>query len=326
MNKRKLLLLSILLPVLVFGQKPVPIIFDTDFGPDYDDVGAITLLHAYADLDQATILATIASSRHKNIAAALNVFNTYFGRPSTPIGVVNASGVTLGDSQHWSDSVIARYPHTIKNNQQAEDAVGLYRKVLAAQPDASVTIVTVGFLSNLSHLLQSSADKYSSLPGKELVQKKVKQLVCMAGWFPKGKEFNVRIDSSASKKVFEEWPGKIIFSGFEIGVKIRTGLPLIRSLIVNSPVKDVFTICIPMHADSLGRNSWDQTAVMVAVEGWEKYYALKQGKFICHADGSNEWVEGTGNHFYLTEKMPVPQVQDHINKLMMHQPREMGRK
>jgi pyrimidine-specific ribonucleoside hydrolase len=29
--------------------KPVPVIFDSDMGPDYDDVGAITLLHAFAD-------------------------------------------------------------------------------------------------------------------------------------------------------------------------------------------------------------------------------------------------------------------------------------
>ena len=30
-------------------QYPMHVIFDTDFGPDYDDVGAITLLHGFAD-------------------------------------------------------------------------------------------------------------------------------------------------------------------------------------------------------------------------------------------------------------------------------------
>jgi hypothetical protein len=29
---------------------PLQVIFDTDFGPDYDDVGAITLLHCFADM------------------------------------------------------------------------------------------------------------------------------------------------------------------------------------------------------------------------------------------------------------------------------------
>ena len=64
------------------------VIFDTDFGPDYDDVGAITLLHSFADSGWVQILATMASSRHQNAAAAINVFNTYFNRPEIPIGVV----------------------------------------------------------------------------------------------------------------------------------------------------------------------------------------------------------------------------------------------
>ena len=44
-------------------DKPLPVIFDTDMGPDYDDVGAITLLHAFADSGKATILATMSSNK-----------------------------------------------------------------------------------------------------------------------------------------------------------------------------------------------------------------------------------------------------------------------
>jgi len=46
-------------------KKPVSVIFDTDMGPDYDDVGAIALLHAFADKGEATILATIASTKYE---------------------------------------------------------------------------------------------------------------------------------------------------------------------------------------------------------------------------------------------------------------------
>ena len=45
------------------NKSPVSIIFDTDIGPDYDDVGAITLLHAMADSNECKILATVASNR-----------------------------------------------------------------------------------------------------------------------------------------------------------------------------------------------------------------------------------------------------------------------
>ncbi|MEJ0080990.1 MAG: hypothetical protein WDM78_08610 [Puia sp.] len=113
-----------------FRQYPYPlhVIFDTDFGPDYDDVGAITLLHCFADSGWVRILATMGSSKYNNAAAAINVFNTYFGRPDIPIGMVSGNAVELGDKQHWTDSVISRYPHKIKNNQDVPDALILYRK------------------------------------------------------------------------------------------------------------------------------------------------------------------------------------------------------
>jgi len=67
--------------------KPIAIIFDSDMGPDYDDVGAITLLHAFEDSGYAKILATIASTKYEGVAAIFNVFNTYFKRPDIIIAV-----------------------------------------------------------------------------------------------------------------------------------------------------------------------------------------------------------------------------------------------
>jgi inosine-uridine nucleoside N-ribohydrolase len=301
---------------------PMHVIFDTDFGPDYDDVGAITLLHGFADSGFITILATVASSSHKNAAAAINVFNTYFNRPDIPIGVVRGKSVELGDKQHWTDSVIRRYPHKIASNADAEDALDLYRKILASQPDHSVTIITVGFLTNLSNLIQSGPDKYSSLNGLDLVRKKVAGLVSMAGRFPSGMEFNLDQDAASSKRVMEEWPTPILFSGFEIGQKIKTGMPLIRdSRIKNSPVKDVFAICIPLAAeDSAGRMSWDETAVFVAVKGWRNYYELQWGDCRINPDGSNEWINGGTTKAHLVEKKSPQEMANIINRLIMHQP------
>ncbi len=228
---------------------PLHVIFDTDFGPDYDDVGAITLLHCFADSGLVNILATIGSSKYKNAAAAINVFNTYFGRPEIPIAVVRGEAVELGDKQHWTDTIISRYPHKIQNNEDVPDALDLYRKILSSQPDHSVTIITVGFLTNLANLLRSSGDSYSPLNGYELVKKKVATLFLWQGGFPSGREFNLAEDVNASKKVLSQWPTSILFSGFEIGQKIKTGLLLIHDeQIQNSPVKDVFSICIPMAA------------------------------------------------------------------------------
>ena len=109
------------------GPDPVAVIFDTDMGPDYDDVGAMAVLHALADNGVARILATIASTQYENVVPVLNVLNTYFGRPDIPIGVPKGNALTLRDFQHWSDTLVQRYPHKMKSNDDAPSAVELYR-------------------------------------------------------------------------------------------------------------------------------------------------------------------------------------------------------
>ena len=318
----KLLLLFLLLTSVCFAQqKAVNIIFDSDMGPDYDDVGAITILHALANRGEAHILATVASTRYEGVAAVLNVFNTYFERPGIPVGIAK-NGLDLRDWQHWSDTLLAEYPHKIKRNDDVPDAVQVYRKVLASQPDHSVTIVTVGFLTNLSNLLNTNADEYSKLNGKELVAHKVKLLVCMAGRFPSGYEFNVMKDARAAENVYTNWPTQIILSGFEIGAKILAGIPLVHNkAIKNSPVKDVFRIAIPMaKEDSLGRKSWDETAVLVAIRGYSQFYTLHQGRMSVADDGKNTWDDNGNGQAYLMEKVDYKEVEKIINELIQYQP------
>ena len=123
------------------NNKPIPVIFDTDMGPDYDDVGAMALLHAFADSGKADILATIACTKYEGVAAVINVLNTYFKRPQLLIGVPRHNALTKKDWQHWTDTLIKNYPHAINNNNDVADAVEVYRQVLAKQPDKSVAQV-----------------------------------------------------------------------------------------------------------------------------------------------------------------------------------------
>ena len=302
--------------------RPIPVIFDSDMGPDYDDVGAITLLHAFADSGYINILGTVASTKYEGVAAVFNVLNTYFNRPGLLIGVPKGKALGLKDSQHWTDTLLLKYPHRIKKNAEVLSATEVYRKSLASQPDRSVTIITVGFLTNLADLLQSAPDKYSKLSGKELVRKKVKQLVCMAGSFPAGNEWNVRMDARSSEIVFDNWETPILFSGVEIGFTIKTGLPLISNNdIKNSPVKDVYRISIPISLqDSAGRMSWDQTAVLIAIKGYKPWWNIQTGKIKVAEDGSNTWENGSFLHSFLIPSQSPAILRDLINKIMMHQP------
>lgn len=306
----------------VKSDKVVKILFDTDLGPDYDDVGALAFLHAMADSGKAEILATVSSNKHDLVAPSINVINTYFGRDELPIAAPKTFGVNLGSSQHWADSIVIKYPHSIKSTAEVADAVDIYRKILSNEADNSVTIVTVGFLTNLNNLLKSKPDTISPFTGKELVIRKVKRLVAMAGRFPEGREFNVFMDSVASKFVFENWPGEIIFTGFEIGNEIHTGLNLIKADIQNSPVKDVFRISIPLSAeDKEGRMSWDETAVLIGVYGTNGFFDTVRGQIIINPDGSNRWENNpAGKQIYVKQKMSVSQMSTFIEERMMHVP------
>jgi len=298
------------------------IIFDTDLGPDYDDAGAIAVLHAMADSGKAEILATLSSNRHELVAPSIDVINTYFNRPDLPVGAPKTGGISMGSGQHWADSIVSVYPHRIRSTEEVPDAVEVYRRILSDRPDRSVTIVTVGFLTNLSNLLMSQPDVYSPLNGRELVERKVKRLVSMAGSFPEGREFNVYTDSVASKHALDNWPGEIIFTGFEIGSRILTGLKLIAAGIKDNPVRDVYRISIPLSAgDKYGRMSWDHTAVLIAVYGTGGFFDTVRGRIIVNSDGSNVWEnDAEGPHSYVVQKMPADEVAAFIESRMMHVP------
>ncbi|MDQ6845021.1 MAG: nucleoside hydrolase [Bacteroidota bacterium] len=322
--KNILLIILLISANLVFAQKqkPVSIIFDTDIAPDYDDVGAMAVLHAFADMGEAKILATISSNAFQTTVPTLSVLNTYFNRPQIPIGVTKTALPNKNCSQQWAQAITAKYPHALKSNDEAMDAIKLYRKILSSQSDKSVSIISVGFFTNLAGLLNSKADEYSALNGTELVKKKVKQLVSMAARIDKdgmgGYEFNVMVDAASSQKVFATWPTPMIISGFEIGEKILTGIRLIHNeSIQNSPVKDAFEIALAKDHNTLGRNSWDETAVLVAVRGIEPYFGFRKLNFKIEDDGKDVLIPGE-KFSYLTFKQTPEEIGKVIEDLMMH--------
>jgi inosine-uridine nucleoside N-ribohydrolase len=307
-----------------FAQKPVPIIFDTDIAPDFDDVGAVAMLHAFQDQGEAKILAMISCNAFETTIPTLSVLNTYFKHPEIPLGIVKGNFPNKDCKEQWAQAILLRYPHSINFNEKAVEAVELYRKILAAQPDNSVTIISVGFFTNLSNLLASPKDKYSSMTGKVLIAKKVKQLVSMAAGVGKDgkgfREFNVLVDASATKKVFSEWPTPILISGFEIGEKVITGAPLTANEnIQKSPVKDAYSIALAANKSPEGRNSWDQTAVLVAIKGYDPYFGMRKINFEIKDDGTSVVIPGE-KFSYLTENMPPTEVAKVIEELMEHQP------
>ena len=73
-------------------MEPVHLILDTDLGPDYDDVGAVALMHALADSGQVNVLATLSSNKDERVIPCIEVLNTYFKRPNLPVGAPKSEG------------------------------------------------------------------------------------------------------------------------------------------------------------------------------------------------------------------------------------------
>ena len=312
-----------IVPTNVNAQK-TRVIFDTDMGPDYDDVGALAILHVMADNKEVNILGTFSSNRHEKALPCISVINTWFGRPTLPMTGPNEEGVylTTWHKKKWTEELPAKYPHySFKDENEMPDMVEAYRYILSKQPKQSVTIVTVGFTTNIAALLRSKADRYSSLSGVELVRDKVKLWVAMAGAFPSGKEFNVEQDATSSRYAIENFPSPILFSGFEIGAPVLTGKRLISKPGMTGPVYDAYSLCLA-EGDKDGRSSWDQTAVLVAVKGIAPYFDQEKGKIKVATDGSNTWeADPSGPHSRLLPKMPVEELATVIEDLMMTPPK-----
>lgn len=332
---RKSLLITQIITLLFFlggntskaenqSASPVNLIFDTDLGPDYDDVGTMALLHALADNGEVNILATLSSNHHENVVPCIEVLNFYFNRPDIPVGTPKSEGganLTTWHKVKWTEILPAKYPHKTKKTADAPDAVKVYRRLLSEQPDKSVVICTVGFFTNLKDLLDSGPDEYSQLSGNDLISRKVKHLVSMAGLFPEGREFNVYCDTPSSEKVFDNWPTEIIFSGFEIGNEVFTGKRLVQMPVENSPVKETYELCFA-EGDPDGRMSWDQTTALVAVKGYAPYFSTERGVLkVIDSEGTNKWTPDTqGKHIRLIKKMPFEELAVLIENYMMHQP------
>jgi inosine-uridine nucleoside N-ribohydrolase len=301
---------------------PVKVILDTDFGNDCDDTGALAILHQMVYNGEAELLATMYPMNDDGGAPAIDAVNTYYGKPNIPVGTYKGSYVYKHKHNDFYNTRLATsFGNDLRSGKNAPDAVALYRKILAAQPNGSVTIVVVGPQRLIADLLMSKADSISRLNGKELVKLKVHKLVSMGAEYPKGDEWNIKLAPDASKLVADQWPTPIYYSGFEIGQPILTGGRLITETPTSNPVRIAFETN-PMVDSLKNRHSWDQTAVLFAVRGAADYWETGQGTIVIRDDGKNTWSAEGKTRFYLIAKKSATEMKKIIEDLMVAPPRK----
>ncbi len=306
------LLLAVLL-LTSCGSLPHPqLILDTDFSSDADDVGAVAVLHNLASQGKVNILGMAVSSGNPWSVPCLQAVNAWFGRPEIPVG--KAADGAVQDESAYARPVAEEFGNP---SAAAPDATQLYRRLLAAQADQSVTVVSIGYLTNLHSLLQSKPDAVSPLDGHELVRRKIIRLICMGGEYPSGREWNFHRDAVAATYVAEHWPTPLIFAGFELGKDIMTGAAL-RSLPENNPLRRSYEL----HNKLAGRPSWDQIAVhyaaMTADGSPSAFWSARRGSNLVREDGSNRWLEeGSSDHAHLVQQADSAVISAQIEQLML---------
>ncbi len=267
------------------SSSPTRIIFDTDFGNDVDDALAADMLFKYADNGQVDLLAIMTSKKGDIPAEYADLLCNWYGHPEVAVARLGEGDGPDGDPPaNYAEKVCSLTGPDGKplftRDSTAFDRLPahmLYRKILSGSRNHSVDIVCTGFSTNLARLLDTQPDRWSPLDGKKLVAKKVRCLWMMAGDFTPGAgpEFNVVLDVPSARKVFEEWPGEIVTSPFDVGIKIKfPGDSLSRDFKWLGgrphPVLESYRAYLPMPYD---RPTWDLTSVLCAVEG-DKWFTL----------------------------------------------------
>ncbi|MEL7588023.1 MAG: hypothetical protein AAGU19_15045, partial [Prolixibacteraceae bacterium] len=195
----------------------------------------------------------------------------------------------------------------------APDAVETYKKLLAAQPDNSVTIITVGHPHVLVYLMNDEN-------GMKLIRRKVLKWVAMAhtretpniGW-----NFGRNGAAAYVGDVLKRWPKDAVFSG--LGSDIITGNIKLPGTPDENPVKEAYTRW--NGAIEKGRPSWDQVAVLVAIR--PGYFTFeKQGSLVQLDEGKTYWDKSVDklNHSRVALKIGKNELESVLEDLMSEPP------
>ena len=293
-------------------KKSIPkVILDSDFSGNCDDAGALAMLHVLADKKELEIMGVVTSLPDPWNTAAIWAVNKYYLRPNLPIGAIDAPDRTFGEYSH---KIAVKYASSFKKEEHVIDSVKLYYQLLSQANDRSVTIISIGFFSNLAKLLQ----RYPSL-----VAAKVEKLVSMAGRFPSGLESNIyRYGLADAKFSLENWPTPVFFAGYGLRVKIRLNSKLMRGSPKENPVRFCYKELIKNDSFKYG---WDQNAVLFAARGHLGRWELSEpGQIEVLSDGSNIWTDKSDRQFYLKPNNEPKIIEDEIMNLMATPPKDFG--
>ncbi|NMA47227.1 MAG: hypothetical protein GX945_11775 [Lentisphaerae bacterium] len=248
---------------------PTILIFDTDMDTDCDDAGALALAMLFHRQGHIRLGAVICDVLSPWPAAYSRVALNAYGLEDVPVGLNchchNSAAYAAYIEQlraknfpFYNELIARRHGLTPGKIPGLHEAIALYRRVLADSADQGAVICAVGLLTLLPALLASAPCEYSPLPGRELVKRKVRELVTMANApFSEGGEvFNWRMDAVNAASALANWPTPITVTW--CGGDILTSPPAQPPA---NPIHEAYRIWQRGKQD-LRRSSWDLIATL----------------------------------------------------------------
>ena len=286
----------------------------TDWWSDCDDAVAVRLLARAAKAGEIKLLGIGINACMEHSVASLDAFLNMEGIGDLPLGLDHTAVGFAGRTAYQQR--LALSGAAVRSNADAEDAVAMYRRLLA-QSQEMVDILEIGFPQVLAGVLMSGADSYSPLDGAELFRRKVRKVWVMAGKWDEqgGREHNFCLNSCTGKgaEVFcRLCPVPVTFLGWEIGADVITG----KDLRADDPLHLV--LCD--HGSADGRMSWDPMLALLALtddEAKAGYRTVRGTASVRAEDGANFFTEDpSGLHCYVIKEKENSLYQQWIDRLI----------
>ena len=290
-------------------------ILGTDWWTDCDDAVAIRMLARAHKAGEICIKGIGINACMECSVKSLDAFLHSEGVEDIPLGI-DLDATDFGGKPPYQKR-LSVLPSKYKFNTDAEDAVRLYRRLLADSHEP-IELIEIGYPQVLSNVIESKPDDISNKTGLELIKEKVPKIWMMAGKWdePCGKENNFERNERSRKagSVFcEKCPVPVTFLGWEVGADVITGDNLKNG--------DVLYDVLCDHGSEKGRMSWDPMLVLLALTGDESLagYDTVQGVASLNANnGENNFSRcENGNHKYVIKKNDNEYYKTKINKMIL---------
>lgn len=299
---------------MFWGEKMRKFILGTDWFTDCDDAVALRVITRFVRAGKAALLGVAVNAYTPYSVSSVKGFLRGDGLDNVCVGIDRKANDFEGIPT-YQKGLSERF-FLDANDEDAPDALRLYRKILA-EAEPRVEIIEIGFPHVIASVLKSGADDISEKSGMKLFAEKVEKVWMMAGKWDEegGKEYNFSLNAKASlaaKEFCDLCPVPVTFLGYEVGCDVITGQMLDKA--------DHLYRVLADHGSKNGRCSWDPMTALLAMIGDEEaagYDTVRGYAQVEEKEGKNTFVpDENGLHRYVVRKHERRYYEDVINEIL----------